>query len=172
MKRWLMLCFITGILIVELLLSGCSIFRSKPTIEIKPITPSEQMWETIKKANWTTNLAIPIIALGVVAVFNGVVKLGFSCVIYGCISLFMSLAASRYGLIMATCGLIGSIAACGVSILLKNKALIELIKGAQKLKSNVNNGVDGSKILSDEQNKRTQKLVQDIKSVLKLKKEI
>lgn len=171
MKRQLMVCFITGILIVELLHCGCRVFQSKPAVETKPTTPTEQMWETIKKANWTTNLAIPIIALGMVAVFNGVVKLGFSCVIYGCASLFMSLAASRYGLIMATCGLIGSVAACGVSILLKNKALVELIKGAQVLKTHVTD-VDGTKILSDEQTKPTQRLVQDIKSDLKLKKEM
>jgi len=100
----------------------------------------------------------------------------------------MSLAVARYAGWMAVCGLIGSVAACVISILVKKKALVEIVKGIQKLKDGDQDVVDGenvdsngvasigkdefNKILASVQSKFTQKLVQQIKSSLKLKGEI
>jgi len=98
-----------------------------------PETPKKQMWETIKglTPNW---LAIPVISLGAVAMFNGAAKLGMSFIIFGSVNLFMALATSRFGFWMALCGLIGSFAAVTASIIAKNKALKEIIFGVQDIK--------------------------------------
>ena len=98
-----------------------------------PETPKVQLWETIKgmTPNW---LAIPVIALGAVAMFNGAAKLGMSCIIFGSVNLFMALATSRFGFWMALCGLIGSLAAVVASMVAKSKAIKDIVGNLQTIK--------------------------------------
>jgi len=174
------ICFFIALLIF-VLVSGC---KSLPiwnnnSIQTNPApTPTEQLWQTVKKSNWLVTFSIPIIALGVVAIFNGVGKLGISVIIFGCVNLFMSLATSRFALIMAVFGLIGSIAVVAVSILVKNKALKEIICGVQTIKQTAKNDnvdlvfQDKIKETLSKQVKSTQKLVTKVKTTLKSKGEI
>lgn len=159
--------------------SECTWPWQKPPQIVQPQTPQQQLWQTVKKSNWLTTLAIPIIALGAVAVFNGAAKLGFSTIIFGCVNLFMALATARFALWMSIFGLIGSVAAVAASILSKNKALIEIIRGIQKSKTaaniagaDVHAGILINRVLSREQSPPTQKIVQTVKTNLKLKGEI
>lgn len=149
----------------------------KPAQITPPETPQQQLWHTVKKSNWLVTLAIPIIALGAVAMFNGAAKLGMSAVIFGAVNLFMALATARFALWMSIFGLIGSGLAVAASILSKNWALIDIIRGAQKLKeassSNLpftNKTANG--ILAKEQSPTTQRIVQTVKTNLKLKGEL
>ena len=171
---WIVILIIT--LIGFQCLCGCAIVDrigdvlNPGTEQVIPELPKTQMWQTIKSLtpNW---LAIPVIALGAVAVFNGARKLGMSFIIFGSVNLFMALATSRFGFWMALCGLIGSMAAVAASIVAKNKAVKELIFGAQKLKDQEwEIGKDFiNSVLSNEQTKTTKKIVQKIKTKAKLK---
>ena len=179
---WSVSIYFLLICIVLILINGCALFRpvsnfitGKPEPVITNPTPTKQLWHTVKKSNWITTLAIPIIAFGAVAAFNGMVKLGMSAAIFGCVNLFMALATARFAMWMAVFGLIGSAVTVAASILVKNKALVEIIKGVQSYKQvymqdttteNINNELGGN------QSKPTQKLVQNIKTNLKLRGEI
>lgn len=152
--------------------SGCNSgwLGQRDTITTLP-TPSGQLWHTVKKSNWLVTLAIPIIALGAVAMFNGAAKLGMSAIIFGAVNLFMALATARFALWMSVFGLIGSGLAVAASILVKNKALKEIICGMQKVKKSGEFDYPND-ILTKEQSKPTQRIVQNIKTNLKLKGEI
>jgi len=178
---WIICGLLVAVLLV--LINSCALFQPadnwfKPKPKPVSTSPTNQLWQTAKKSNWITTLAIPIIALGAVAAFNGMVKLGMSAAIFGCVNLFMALATARFAMWMAVFGLIGSVVTVGASILVKNKALIEFIKGAQTIKTEIDNGAKPTcskqinQILSNKQSKPTQKLVQNIKTNLKLKGEI
>jgi len=173
---WILIC-----ITVWFSISGCAllqrttdaIFNSKPNNETNPDTPKKQLWQTIKglTPNW---LAIPVIALGAVAMFNGAAKLGMSCIIFGSVNLFMALATSRFGFWMAVCGLIGSMLAVVSSILVKNKAIKELVFGIQFVKEEVDADIYKPKIkeILSKQIKSTKKLVNKIKSKAKLRGEL
>ena len=102
--------------------------------EVVPPTPAKQLYELAKRNSWISMMAIPIIALGAVAMFNGFGKLGMSAVIFGSVNLFMTLATARFALWMAVFGLIGSVTAVAASILAKNKALRDIICNLQTIK--------------------------------------
>jgi len=168
-------------------LSGCRALQPITDaifgIERPPVveqTPTNSLWQTVKKAksNWITTLAIPIIALGAVAMFNGAAKLGMSAIIFGSVNLFMSLATSRFSLIMAVFGLVGSGLAVAVSILGKNKALKEIICGVQEVKDIAKEDnidlvfQDKVKEVLQKQVTSTKKIVQNVKNKLKLKGEM
>lgn len=169
------------------LCSGCrfvqpivdAIFQppSSNDTETVPPSPSSQLWKTVKKSNWITTLAIPIIALGAVAMFNGAMKLGMSAIIFGAVNLFMALATARFAFIMAVFGLIGSTAAVAISILVKQKALKEVVGNVQDIKdtAKVDNVdlvfQDKVKETLTKQAKSTKKLVSRIKNKLSNKKE-
>jgi len=145
----------------------------KPKQLVNPPTPAQQLWHTVTKSNWLVTLAIPIIALGAVAMFNGAAKLGMSAIIFGCVNLFMALATARFALWMSIFGLIGSVTAVAASILSKNKALKEFVLGLQNYrKSQVENDDLDICLSQAQKSKSTRKLVQDIKTNLKLKGEI
>lgn len=178
MKYLPVVFIIAYLLLIVLFCSGCSILQPKPNTLTIPPTPSGQLWHTVKKSNWLVTLAIPIIALGAVAMFNGAAKLGMSAIIFGCVNLFMALATARFALWMGIFGLIGSGLAVAASILSKNKAILEFVKGAQNYKKGLRKedadslatrfNVAQNNIQSDS----TKKLIQNIKTKLKLKGEI
>jgi len=158
--------------LVLLTLLGCAMFpvgggaTGGNTISIS--TPANQLWQAARQTNWLVTVSIIIIAFGAVAFFQGMVKLGTSAALFGCVTLFLSLATARFALWMAVFGLVGAVAVVAASILLKNRALVEMISGTQKLKEGLNKD-ESNKILSKPQSKSTQKLVQTIKTNLKLK---
>ena len=135
-------------------------------------SPAVQLWRVVKKSNWLVSLAIPIIALGAVAMFNGAAKLGMSAIIFGCVNLFMALATARFALWMSIFGLIGSIAAVAMSILVRKKALVEIIKGVQVYRENAIEHDVLDFDLDSKQSESTQKIVKKVKGDLKVKGQI
>ena len=168
---WILICgIIMGFIVLAI--SGCAALQHRDTPTVAP-APGVQLWQTVKKSNWLVTLAIPIIALGAVAMFNGAAKLGMSAVIFGCVNLFMALATARFALWMSVFGLIGSVAVVAASILARKKALVEIIKGVQDYRDNKVNGANLDMRLTEAQkSKSTQKIVQNIKANLKVKGEI
>jgi len=174
------------VFVIAISTSGCAllqqatdvIFKPRPSQEeVMPETSKDQLWQTIKglTPNW---LAIPVIALGAVAMFNGAAKLGMSCIIFGSVNLFMALATSRFGFWMALCGWVGSMAAVAASILAKNKAVRELIGNLQTIKETAKEDnvdlvfQDKIKETLAKQVKSTKKIVKKVKDSLRLKGEI
>ena len=159
------------------ILSGCSIFRpGSSTITTVP-TAAQQLFKAAKNSNWLVTISILGIAAGAFAFLNGS-KIGLPCIGASCISLFMALAVARFSTWMAVFGLIGSLASVGISVLVKNRAVKEIVMGVQDLKKGFK--VDQREDLIDRshraqnnnQSKSTQKLVQSVKSKLKLKGKI
>jgi hypothetical protein len=161
------------IIIVSVMIFGCNSQwkwpGQQPNQIVQPETPQQQLWQTVKKSNWLVTLAIPIIALGAVAMFNGAAKLGMSAVIFGAVNLFMALATARFALWMSVFGLIGSGLAVAASILAKNKALKEIITGVQKYRKTIDTNHIDSELNAAQESPTTRKIVQTIKTNLKLK---
>lgn len=141
------------------------------------VTPKEQLWQAVRKSNWLVTLSILGIAAGVFALMNGSVKLGTASIVSASVSLFMALAVARFAVWMAVFGLIGSVAAVLFSILVRRKALMEIIRGTQEIKNygvkQVNLNRDGlNRLLGDTQSRTTKRIVGKMKNELKLKGEI
>ena len=168
---WLIIIGI--ILVLTCVMSSCSLFpTSDSTITTIP-TATQQLWKAAKNSNWLITISILGIAAGAFAFLNGS-KIGLPCIGASCISLFMALAVARFSTWMAIFGLIGSLAAVCISVLVKNQAVKEIVTGGQDFKTidfephmDINEIFNGFQ--QNVQSKSTQKLVQNVKSKLKLK---
>jgi len=175
MSRFYEIIFIVLIVLLFIvILSGCSMFKSqksKSPVFTKPPTPGVQLWQAAKKSNWLVTLSVLGMAGGVFALANGSTKLGYSCIAASGVNLFMALAVARYSAWMAVFGLIGSVSAVLFSILVRRKALVEIIKGVQILKKppHVPGQIQPNVILGDLQSKTTKTIVGNIKNELRLK---
>ena len=186
MKFWIVYLGLIGlILFVLCLLSGChawqgfqrdiGITKPEPKPEVAP-SPGVQLWKAAKNSNWLVTASILGIAAGVFALVNGSVRLGTASIASTSVSLFMALAVARFALWMAVFGLIGSIAAALFSILARRKALVEIIKGVQKVKNStddldfINRNVFVNEL--NNQSSITKQIVQVIKNELRLKGKI
>ena len=162
-------------IIVANIVGGCATlkeFLQDKGDDIAP-TPENQLWQAAKRSNWLTTLSIIGIAVGVFAMVNGATKIGMASVAGCSVSLFMSLAVARFALWMAVFGLIGSVAAALFSILVRRKALVEIILGVQNTKKAQAN-YKASTLYNElqKQSTTTQKIVGNIKNGLKLQGKI
>ena len=170
------ICILIALCVI-CLICGCKclpFWNNKPIQTDPVLKPTEQLWNVVKKSNWLVTFSILGIAAGAFAFFNGS-KMGLPAIGAGCVSLFMTLATARFATWMAICGMIGSCVAVIASILIKNKALKDIICNIQKIKDTAKdngNSISGNVIKETllKQEKSTQKLVQKIKNNLKLKK--
>jgi len=157
--------------------TGCSALQSSNSIDTITIpTAGEQLWKAAKSSNWLVTLSIIGIAGSVFATLNGS-KTGIAGIVACSVSLFMALAVARFAWWMALFGLAGSTALVAASIIARKKALVEIIKGIEHIKiagSDTNLVREGTvnNQLSNNQSAPTQKIVQEIKTDLKLKGEI
>jgi uncharacterized membrane protein (DUF106 family) len=155
---------------VGLFLYGCTTPRE--TKSIPNPTPQQILIKTVKATNWLATIGIIGMGLGVFAFFSGNTKFGIAGTIACFVVLSISLAVARYHemlalycVIVATVGTVGMFA---YTIFVKNKALREIVKSVQELKTTYteDSKKDVSKILSDNQSKTTQELVTKIKEKL------
>ena len=147
------------------------IHKPESKSEVAP-SPTVQLWRAAKNSNWLVTASILGMAAGVFALTNGATKLGMASIASASVSLFMSLAVARFALWMAVFGLIGSIAAALFSILARRKALMEIIKGTQELKSLTPDKEKANEILANNQTSITKQIVQVVKNGLKLNGQI
>jgi len=175
---------IIGILVllnIVVLMSGCALLQRVTDAifesDRKPIvveTPKEQLWQAVKNSNWLVTISIIGIAAGFFAFLNGS-KIGLPAIGASCVSLFMALAVARFALWMAIFGMIGSLASVIISILVKNKALKEIVFGVQKVKDitpETDNHLKNVKTILAKQVKSTKKIVAKIKDKARLKGEL
>ena len=166
------------LLLSILLVVGCSscslLLPKKPTITEPTIapTPGVQLWQAAKKSNWLVTASILGMAVGVFAMVNGSAKLGIAAIAATSVSLVMSLAVARFALWLAVFGLIGSSAAALFSILVRRKALVEMVMGIQTLKKHVPKEVNPNSVLAGKQSLSTEKIVRSLKGNLKLQGKI
>jgi len=186
MKTWeSWLCIVFFVILffigIVLLFSGChawqglrqdfGIHKPESKSEVAP-TPVVQLWKAAKNSNWLVTASILGMAAGVFALTNGATKLGMASIASASVSLFMSLAVARFALWMAVFGLIGSVLAALFSILARRKALVEIIKGTQELKSLTPDKEKANEILANNQTSITKQIVQVVKNGLKLSGQI
>jgi len=152
--------------LVLILSGGCFASQRNDDKPTDLSTGQSQLWNSVKNSNWLVTFSIVGIAASVFAYLNGS-KLGLAGVAACCVSLFMALAVARFATWMAVCGLIGSVAASVVSILVKNTALKEIIKGVQGYRNAKieHDEIDGQ-LESAQEHKSTKKIVKKIKGEL------
>jgi len=168
----------TFMLLVILSVSGCRFIQPiidgifQPPASADPIdNGKESLFNAVKGTNWLVTLAILGMAAGVFAFINGS-KIGIPVVISCAAALFMSLAVARFALWMAVFGMVGAVAAVAISILVKNKALKEVIGNVKDIKESATNGGTKKEICKDikaalgKQAKSTRKLVNKIRAKL------
>jgi len=178
---WVVVTIIAAILIVNM--CGCSAVRAivgMPAVSdgiqtIIPSSPASQMWKVVAKSNWVVTICLLGFGGGLFTFFNGKPKLGLAIVFSCAGTLFFGLAVHRFPTWMAIVGLLGSVVGAAASILMKHRAIIEIIKGGQAFKKNLDSATkaivktDFTDKQKQEQSPTTQKLVRKIKSDLKLK---
>ncbi|MFH1446061.1 MAG: hypothetical protein ABIG43_01445 [Chloroflexota bacterium] len=115
--------------------------------------------------SFINRLSIIGIAASFFALLNGF-RWGFAGMASCGLALFTALATIKYAGFMAICGLIGSILIMVGSVIIKNKALIEIITGNEKLKNNTSNAeaVRFKAVHNMIQTKHTKNIVKVIKS--------
>jgi len=174
MKTILEVLFLICLFYLLINLMGCRVLQQAPdnsAIDEAPL-PVQQMYKVVHKTNWTSTFCILGIVVGLFAGLNGI-KAGWAAVISCCAGLFMSLATARYAHIMAGLGLVSSVAAMLASIIMKNRAIIDLIKGVQVVKQNVQTERDEiNSMMKQQQSRDTEKVVISTKAKLKLKGEL
>jgi len=170
---FLLICFILFLVV----LTGCSTMPKK----IETIPPPTETWnKVVYQTHWLVPLSILGIMGGVFVLILGIYpKIGIATIITNGIGLFISLAIAKFAWWMALIGLIGLLSTIGLvvySIFIKDKAIKELIIGAQELKESVSpifTKEETNKILTDGiQTKNTQKIIQKVKTDLKVKGEL
>ena len=168
---WVLWLIIASIIIIIIgSLSGCALI--KPAVDFitgttstpVPLLPEAALYS---KLNWLSIASIIGIAIAAAATVNGQIKLAMP-IFCGCVAaLGISLAVVKYASFLAIGSLIAAVCIFAYSILIKNRAVKELITGAQILKE-ASHTVSGSKILFDTQSPSTRKLVNIIKDKLKV----
>jgi len=171
------LSWILVLICLTVLLIGCLPEIQNPNDIIKPIptTPQQQVWNAVKKSNWLVTISILGMATGFFAFLNGN-KLGLPFIGASCVSLFMALAVARFATLIAIFGLTGSVVSTILSVLSRRRALEEIVKGFQYVKDELISQKKRTKaneiMTSAQKSKSTKKVVQQIKTNLKLKGEI
>jgi hypothetical protein len=191
---WFWTIFLAGIaaIFLSIVCSGCTTGRSifggttsSGGIEtIIPSSPAAQMWKVVAKSNWVVTICLLGFGAGLFTFFNGKPQLGLAIVFSSLGTLFFGLAVHRFPTWMAVVGLLGAVAGVVASILMKHRAIIEIIKGGQLFKGKLESDAAVTKSEASlikqqftnkqkqEQSPTTQKLVKKIKSNLKLKGEL
>ncbi|MBE3101568.1 MAG: hypothetical protein IMZ47_04770 [Firmicutes bacterium] len=153
-KNIWMVCFLLAILLT----SGCRFVApivdfifvnpNAAVVEKKPESPQEQLLHAAKGTNWLVALSILGIGAGVFAFVNGS-KIGIPVVVACAVSLFMALAVARFAMWMAVFGMVGAVAAVAISVIVKNKALKDVICNVQDIKESAANGGSKKSIQED-----------------------
>ena len=130
------LVLMTLLLSVILFFTGCAMFQPRTqesNLAKLPKTPTQQLFQTIAKTNWLFTLSIVGVGAGFFAFLNGSSKgLQFMAACFVVISLIIGLA--RYSAWIAAIAMIGTVCLMVYSVLVKNKAMKEVVQGIQSVR--------------------------------------
>ncbi len=169
-KLWLSTIILAIIFIFIALNSGCSLFQTSPADKIAslPETPQQQLFQTLAKTNWLFTLSVVGVGAGFFAFLNGSSKgLQFMAACFVVISLIIGL--TRYSAWIAAIAMIGTVCLMIYSVLVKGKALREVVQGVQNIRSIAGdrpNEDDTLYALSSVQSKTTEAIVKAVKGKL------
>ena len=174
-KEWLILLLIAVILIIIALNSGCSLFQMSPADKIAslPETPKQQLFQTLAKTNWLFTLSVVGVGAGFFAFLNGSSKgLQFMAACFVVISLIIGL--TRYSAVIAVISMIGTVCLMIYSVLVKGRALREVVEGVQNIRYELTDNGDDVTIAKDRidgylgfsQSKTTKAIVKAVKGKL------
>lgn len=169
-KKYLIVVLATVLLFLFVVwLSSCIAHTPPPNIITTPVSVSANtIIQSIKSSDWLNSLFLLSIVISLAAAFNGL-KLGWGAAAACIAGLLLKGALSNVWVYSSLgCVLVGCIGLFAVSVIRKNTALVEIIKGAQNLKRLVNDN-DASAVLAAKQSKTTQNIVNTIKNELKAK---
>lgn len=155
-------------LILLFLLIGCATLGTTPTIDKIPASAWESTMNAVAKTNWFGTFCLLSFFGGVVAIGLDQRKIGGAVIIAAISTLCLGLAIHRFPTWLAIIGFASSIIAVGYSILIKNKALIEIINGIQWYRNTTIEHDDLDYKLKRNQSKSTEKIVRQIKVKEKL----
>ena len=136
-KNAIMLIIIIDIIIIGLMLfvGGCSLFQMSPADKIAslPETPQQQLFQTLAKTNWLFTLSVVGVGAGFFAFLNGSSKgLQFMAACFVVISLIIGI--TRYSAVIAVISMLGTVCLMVYSVLVKNKAVREIVRGVEDVK--------------------------------------
>ncbi len=161
----------TIFIIGTLLLSGCSLFQMSGADKIAslPETPQQQLFQTLAKTNWLFTLSVVGVGAGFFAFLNGSSKgLQFMAACFVVISLIIGL--TRYSTVIAAISMIGIVCLMIYSVLVKNKALREVIQGVQDARTDPRSTAETKLVLDSNlnfvQSKSTEAIVKAVKGKL------
>ncbi len=166
--------FIIALLLLTIFFfSGCSLFQMSPADKIAalPETPRQQLFQTLAKTNWLFTLSVVGVGAGFFAFLNGSSKgLQFMAACFVVISLIIGI--TRYSAWIAVISMIGTVCLMVYSVLVKNKAIREVVQGVQTIREEIGEasnddalfGING--VLSATQSKTTEAIVKKIKEKL------
>lgn len=154
--------------IILFTINGCSIFHASKAIEQPPIelTPGQQLTKIVQSTNWLVTLSIIGVGAGFFSFLNGNgngIRIMGACFIV--ISLVLMVA--KYAAWIAFLTMAGAVVLLGYTIIIKTKAIKEIIAGVQRVKD-INVAIDDRKIvnetLQNTQSASTQAVVKDVKN--------
>ena len=162
---------ITLLLSVMLFFNGCAILQPRTAgdkLANLPTTGTQAVFQTLKSNNWLFTLSIVGVGAGFFAFLNGSSKgLQFMAACFIVISLIIGV--TKYSAIIAAITMIGTVCLMIYTILVKNKALREVVQGVQEIREEVSTedySVDSALDLA--QSKTTKSIVKKIKATLRL----
>ena len=170
----LLLTIIILLLMFMAFAGGCSLFQMSPADKLAslPETPQQQLFQTLAKTNWLFTLSIVGVGAGFFAFLNGSSKgLQFMAACFIVISLIIGI--TRYSAVIAVISIIGTACLTLYSVLVKNKAMREVVQGVQNIRYELDdadkdtitkNRIDN--YLGFSQSKTTKAIVKKIKTVL------
>ena len=173
--QWLPLLIVALLLLIMFSISGCSIFQASPADKIAalPETPQQQLFQTLAKTNWLFTLSVVGVGAGFFAFLNGSSKgLQFMAACFVVISLIIGL--TRYSTWIAAIAMIGTVCLMVYSVLVKRKALREVVEGVQNIRYELTDNGDNLTTTKDRiddylgfsQSKTTKAIVKAVKTKL------
>lgn len=150
---------------VQLALSGCATTQVPPILDTIPTSGWESTMKVIAKTNWFGTFCLLSFFGGIVAIGLDQRKIGSAVVIAAIATLCLGLAIHRFPTWLAIVGFVSSIATVGYSILIKKKALVEIVRGVQNYRDGVGSTIAATldTDLNNNQSKSTEKIVKEIK---------
>ena len=106
-----------------------------PDITMIPTSAWESTMNAVAKTNWFGTFCLLAFFGGIVAIGLDQRKIGSAVVIAAISTICLGLAIHRFPTWLAIIGFVSSIIAVGYSILIKKKALVEIVTGIQNYKT-------------------------------------
>lgn len=131
----ILIIYLVVLMLTAVLFGGCSLFQMSPADKIAalPETPQQQLFQTLAKTNWLLALSVLGFGAGFFAFLNGSSKgLQFMAACLVVISLIIGI--TRYSAVIAMISMIGAVCLMVYTILVKNKAVKEIISGVESVK--------------------------------------